>query len=173
MYIHIAFFDIFIGMLIDAILLSTFTVHSEESADRHTSFIVLVEEPAGVAFHTQTSEPVPANGLAETPSSPSSGRRRGGVIVARRQVDGGGGLVFEGSDGDGSRGLDRSGVETAFEIEAESVGVLHCFAESLFWGLDLLSRASIEEASSESFELLLIFMNQARIIGLSLIEPVI
>lgn len=100
---------------------------------------------------------MPANGLAETPPSPSSGRRRGGVIVAWRQVDGGGGLVFEGSDGDGSCGLDRSGVETAFEIEAESVGVLHRFAESLVRGLDLLSRAFDRGSEVGEFELLLMF----------------
>lgn len=133
MYIHIALFDIFIGMLIDAILLSAFAVNPKKPADRHASFIILMEEPAGVAFHTETSEPVPADGLTETPSSPGSGRRRGGgMVVARRQVDGGGGLVLEGSDGDGGCGLDGTGIETAFEIEAESIGFLHCFAESRF-----------------------------------------
>lgn len=122
-------------MLIDAILLSALAVNSKKPADRHTSLIVLVEEPAGVAFHTQTSEPVPAYGLTETPSSPGSGRRRrgGGVIVVRRQVDGGGGLVFERSDRDGGCGLDGTGIESAFEIEAESIGFLHLFSpKSLF-----------------------------------------
>lgn len=120
-------------MLIDTILLSTFAVHSEEAANRHASFIILMEEPTGVAFHAEAAEPVAADGLAEAAAGGGGG---GGGEVGGGGGGGGDGAVGRDGGGEGGgvggeRGGGRGGdggegVEAALEIEAEdSFGVVH------------------------------------------------
>lgn len=74
--LHVSFLVILIGVLVDAVLLSALPVHPKESADWHPCLVVLVEEPAGIAFHAQTPQPMPAHRLPEaTPLVPSGGAR--------------------------------------------------------------------------------------------------
>lgn len=75
-------------MFVNAVLLAALAVEAEEAADGHPRLVVLVEEAAGVAFHTQAPQPVTAHRLPEAPparpiiarpSLPSSSSRYCGV----------------------------------------------------------------------------------------------
>lgn len=68
-YIHVTLLDIFIGMLVHAILLTTLSVQSKESANRHARLIILVEEATGVAFHAEAAKPVPTDRLPKAPAA--------------------------------------------------------------------------------------------------------
>lgn len=133
--IHVALFDIFVGMLINAVLLAALSVQAKKPAYGHPRLVILVEEAASVAFHTEAAEPVPAYRLSEAPptrrvdaggrgiggsSRPDScrvcGGSRGGWI-GLDQRPGGAGWVG---------GCGGGGVEAALEVEAEnSLRVLH------------------------------------------------
>lgn len=70
-HIHIALLDIFVGVLVHAVLLAALPVEAEEAAHGHPRLVVLMEEAAGVALHAQAAQPVPANRLPEaTPPHP-------------------------------------------------------------------------------------------------------
>lgn len=123
-------------MLVNAILLAALAVEAEESADRHPCLIVLVEEPAGVALHTQAPEPVPANRLSEAPPPRMvSPRRRSGIGATCWRCCCGGVVVVGGPAatdcvgvdyGYGCRGDGGARVEAALEIEAQdTVPVVH------------------------------------------------
>lgn len=124
-------------MLIHAILLPTLAVHTEEPAHRHPRLVVLMKEPAGLAFHTEAPEPVTTHRLPEALPPRRVDirvglRRRGGLVFGlgdeRVGLDRGAG----GQAGVGGRG-DGGGVEAALEVEVEdSVGVLH------WWNLGVL-----------------------------------
>lgn len=64
-------------MLVHAVLLTTLSVQSKESANRHARLVVLVEEAAGVAFHTEAAQPVPAHRLPK--AAPAGGAARSGL----------------------------------------------------------------------------------------------
>jgi hypothetical protein len=66
-HIHVALLDIFVGVLVHAVLLAALPVEAEEAAHGHPRLIVLMEEAAGVAFHAQAAQPVPAHRLPEAP----------------------------------------------------------------------------------------------------------
>lgn len=81
-HIHVTLLDIFIGVLVHAILLAALPVEPEEPAHRHPRLVVLVQEPARLALHAQAAEPVPAHRLPEAPPS--------GNVPAARVVRSGG-----------------------------------------------------------------------------------
>lgn len=117
---HVTLLDIFIGMLIHTILLSTLTIQSEKPTNWHPRLVILMKKPTRISLHTQTSEPMPANCLPET--SPVS---MASHLVHR--IHGGSGGNSGGSAGGIRVGLDhgiRGGgkggarVETTLEVEA-------------------------------------------------------
>ena len=54
-------------MFVNAVLLAALAVEAEEAADGHPRLVVLVEEAAGVAFHTQAPQPMTTHRLPEAP----------------------------------------------------------------------------------------------------------
>lgn len=139
-HVHVTLLDIFIGVLVHAVLLAALAVEPEEAADGHPRLVVLVEEAAGVALHAEASEPVSAHRLTEAPPSRAEIAPRGGRVsyegrspgahgghvgVAGRGSGGGIGLHDVGPRGDGGVGS-GTGVEAALEVEAENpLRVLH------------------------------------------------
>lgn len=131
--IHVALFDIFVGMLIHAVLLAALSEHAEKPAYGHPRLVILVEEAASVAFHTEAAEPMPAHRLSEAPPT-------GGVDAGDRGIGGssrpdssrvcgstGRWIGLDQGPGGGARvGGGGGGVKAALEIEAEnSLRVLH------------------------------------------------
>lgn len=134
-HIHVALLDVFIGVLVHAVLLAALPVEPEEAAHGHPRLVVLMEEAAGVSLHAQAAQPVPAHRLPEAPPpqprvAPHSALRccacsRCGHVGVGGCT--GGGICMNdvrprrrGSVGSGT------GVQAALEVEAEnSLRVLH------------------------------------------------
>lgn len=57
--------DIFLGVLEDAIGFAAFAISSIESTDGHTGTVKLVKEATKVSFHTEATQPMPADSLAD------------------------------------------------------------------------------------------------------------
>lgn len=130
---HVTLLDVFISVLVHAVLLAALAVQPEETADGHPRLVVLVKEAAGVALHAKAAEPVPAHRLAEAPPT----RRRVGtcsgvgyccgsrVDVGYRSRSGIGLNEVRRPRGGGRVG-GGTGIEATLEVEAEnSLGVLH------------------------------------------------
>lgn len=124
--VHVTLLDVFIGVLIHAILFSALPIEPKEPAHRHPRLVVLVQEPARVALHAQAAQPVPAHRLPEAPPAGDVGS--GGVGVGGRSCGGAsvgyggggrGGVVLDERTG-GCGGGGGRGVEAALEIEAEN-----------------------------------------------------
>lgn len=56
-------------MFVHTILFTALAIETEESANGHPGFIILMKKATRIAFHTETTEPMPANRLPETPSA--------------------------------------------------------------------------------------------------------
>ena len=96
-YSHIALLDIFIGVLVNAILLPALSIKSKKPTYRHSRLVILVKETAGVAFHAKASKPVPTYSLPEAPSPRLHVRRTRVAAVV------GGGVSGAGAGGCGVR----------------------------------------------------------------------
>eukprot|EP00419_Tripos_fusus_P001355 CAMPEP_0172669536 /NCGR_PEP_ID=MMETSP1074-20121228/9742_1 /TAXON_ID=2916 /ORGANISM="Ceratium fusus, Strain PA161109" /LENGTH=135 /DNA_ID=CAMNT_0013486325 /DNA_START=1287 /DNA_END=1691 /DNA_ORIENTATION=- len=55
-------------MLVDAVRITTFPKFEPMNTLRHTVWVILVQEIAFVAFHAQSTQPMPADDAMSTPS---------------------------------------------------------------------------------------------------------
>jgi hypothetical protein len=125
-YSHIALLDIFIGVLVNAILLPALSIKSKKPTYRHSRLVVLVKESAGVAFHTKASKPVPTYSLPEAPSTRLDVRRTrvavvgsvGGCVCGVGGSCGCGAVIVGWNRWDGGDGVGGARIEAALEVEA-------------------------------------------------------
>lgn len=133
-HLHVTLLDVFVRVFIHAILFPTLSIEPEESANRHSRLVVLVQKPTRVALHAQATQPVPAYRLPKAPSAGNvdgcgvgCGGDRGGRASVGHSGSGSGRVVLDERTGRGGGG-GRNGVEAALEIEAEdSLGILHWY----------------------------------------------
>lgn len=71
--VHVALLNVFVSVLVDAILLTALPEHPKEAAHGHSSLVILVEEATGISLHAEATEPVATDSLPEA-SPPGTGR---------------------------------------------------------------------------------------------------
>lgn len=62
-FVHVAVLDVLVRVLEGAVRLLALAVLGEKAAHRHTAGLELVQEPAGVALHAETAQPVATDSL--------------------------------------------------------------------------------------------------------------
>jgi hypothetical protein len=114
---HVALLDVIVRVLVGAVRLAALAKVAEEAADGHAGLVKLVEEPARLALHAQSPQPVPAHRLPVAPASAAVPRPVRSPTAADRA-----GVKRRRRMGTCRRGR----VEAALEVEAEAaVAVVH------------------------------------------------